>query len=119
MARRRRRSPACAAISTSSRHSRVSCAASSIPIAVRPTMIATLASTRPDAMRGLIGHTGFVGSNLARQARFDATYNSANIDSIAGQEFDLLVIAGVRAEKWIANANPDQDRAGIERLLTP
>jgi hypothetical protein len=70
-------------------------------------------------MLGLIGHTGFVGSNLARQTRFDASYNSANIDSIAGREFDLLVIAGVRAEKWIANANPEQDRAGIERLLAP
>ena len=68
-------------------------------------------------MRGLIGHTGFVGSNLARQTRFDATFNSANIESIAGQEFDLLVVAGVRAEKWIANANPEQDKAGIDRLL--
>lgn len=68
-------------------------------------------------MRGLIGHTGFVGSNLARQARFDVTYNSSNIESIAGQEFDLLVLSGVRAEKWIANANPEQDRAGIARLL--
>ena len=68
-------------------------------------------------MRGLIGHTGFVGSNLARQTRFDATYNSSNIESIAGQEFDLLVVSGVRAEKWIANANPEQDREGIDRLV--
>jgi nucleoside-diphosphate-sugar epimerase len=68
-------------------------------------------------MRGLIGHTGFVGSNLARQTRFDATFNSSNIETIAGQEFDLLVVAGVRAEKWLANANPEQDKAGIGRLL--
>jgi nucleoside-diphosphate-sugar epimerase len=67
--------------------------------------------------RGLIGHTGFVGSNLARQTRFDACYNSANIATIAGEEFDLVVCSGVRAEKWIANANPEQDRAGIDRLL--
>jgi hypothetical protein len=66
---------------------------------------------------GLIGHTGFVGSNLARQARFDECYNSSTIGDIAGQEFDLLVCAGVRAEKWIANANPEQDRAGIRKLL--
>jgi nucleoside-diphosphate-sugar epimerase len=52
-----------------------------------------------------------------RQAKFDACYNTANIDSIAGEEFDLLVCSGVRAEKWIANANPDQDKAGIARLL--
>src|SRR4051812_30864596 len=68
-------------------------------------------------MRGLIGHTGFVGSNLARQTRFDQCYNTANIETIAGQDFDLLVCSGVRAEKWIANANPEQDQAGIDRLL--
>jgi hypothetical protein len=66
----------------------------------------------------LIGHTGFVGSNLARQHRFDATFNSANIESIAGQELDLVVCAGVRAEKWIANKNPEADRQGIDRLIT-
>ena len=65
----------------------------------------------------LIGYTGFVGSNLARQLRFDATYNTSNIESIAGEEFDLLVCAGVRAEKWIANANPDADRAGIRHRM--
>jgi nucleoside-diphosphate-sugar epimerase len=67
--------------------------------------------------RALIGHTGFVGSNLARLAPFDAFYNSSNIESIAGGEFDLLVCAGARAEKWIANANPETDRAAIDRLL--
>ena len=36
------------------------------------------------ATRALIGHTGFVGSNLARQGAFDALYNSSNIESIAG-----------------------------------
>ncbi|HEY6219953.1 MAG TPA: hypothetical protein VIV65_07835, partial [Gemmatimonadaceae bacterium] len=65
----------------------------------------------------LIGHTGFVGSNLLRQASFDATYNSASIDSIAGESFDLLVCAGVRAEKWIANRDPAGDRAGVEQLM--
>jgi hypothetical protein len=69
------------------------------------------------ATRALIGHTGFVGSNLARQAQFDAFYNSANIESIGGSEIDLLVCAGARAEKWIANANPEADRAGIDRLM--
>jgi len=72
---------------------------------------------RRSMKRALIGHTGFVGSNLARLTHFDSCYNSSNIDSIAGSEFDLLVIAGVRAEKWIANANPEQDKAGIDRLL--
>ena len=66
---------------------------------------------------GLIGHTGFVGGNLAVQKRFDEFYNSRNIEQIAGRQFDLLVCSGVRAEKWIANANPEQDRKGILRLM--
>ena len=65
----------------------------------------------------LIGYTGFVGSNLMRQTRIDATYNSSNIAVVAGEEFDLLICAGVRAEKWIANADPEADRAGVEKLM--
>lgn len=68
--------------------------------------------------RALIGHTGFVGSNLARLTQFDSLYNSANIESIAGGEFDLLVCAGARAEKWIANAKPEADLAGVDRLIS-
>ena len=66
---------------------------------------------------GLIGHTGFIGGNLARQFAFDHLYNSKNIGNITGMEFDLLVCAGVTALKWWANWNPVEDRAGIDRLL--
>jgi nucleoside-diphosphate-sugar epimerase len=64
----------------------------------------------------LIGHTGFVGQNLARQARFDERFNSQNIEEIAGKTYDLLVCAGARAEKWLANQEPQRDREGIARL---
>lgn len=64
----------------------------------------------------LIGHTGFVGQNLARQARFDDRYNSQNIQDIAGQAYDLVVCSGARAEKWLANQEPQRDREGIARL---
>lgn len=68
-------------------------------------------------MRGLIGHTGFVGSNLLHQAEFDRCYNSSNIESIAGEEFDLLVCAGVSSVKWKANQSPQEDFDQIQRLL--
>lgn len=68
----------------------------------------------PDA---LIGHTGFVGGNLARQHRFDAFFNSRNIEELAGQRFDLLVCSGMPAAKWLANREPDKDRAALDRLL--
>lgn len=65
----------------------------------------------------LIGHTGFVGGNLARQHRFDEFFNSTNIESIAGREFDLLVCSGMPAAKWLANLDPEGDARVLNRLL--
>jgi nucleoside-diphosphate-sugar epimerase len=65
----------------------------------------------------LIGSTGFVGGNLARQMRFDDLFHSRNIADIRGREYETVVCAGVRAEKWKANADPAADRAGIQTLL--
>jgi nucleoside-diphosphate-sugar epimerase len=65
----------------------------------------------------LIGHSGFVGGNLLRQRSFDDLYNSKNIESIAGRAYDLVVCAGMPAEKWKANQNPEADRAAVERLM--
>ena len=67
----------------------------------------------------LIGFTGFVGSNLARQHRFDALFNSANIEDIRDQQFNTLVFAGARAVKRWANQNAAEDWEGIEAALQP
>ena len=64
----------------------------------------------------LIGHTGFVGSNLARQHDFDMFFNSKNYLDMRGQSFDTIVCAGVSAVKWKANKEPEKDRAGIQAL---
>lgn len=67
----------------------------------------------------LIGHTGFVGSNLDRQHEFGARYNSANIEEIAGTLIDTLVFSGAQGKKWWANQNPEEDWQGIEKALVP
>lgn len=67
-------------------------------------------------MRALVGHTGFVGSNLRRAGGFNSMFNSSNYRDIAGQHFDEVVCAGVAAAKWIANKEPEADRAGIAAL---
>lgn len=67
-------------------------------------------------MRALIGHSGFVGGNLRRLMPFDALFNSKNIEDISGRSFAEIVCAGVRAEKWRANADPEEDRAAIAHL---
>ncbi|MDZ4818399.1 MAG: NAD-dependent epimerase/dehydratase family protein, partial [Planctomycetota bacterium] len=66
----------------------------------------------------LIGYTGFVGGTLNRQHRFEYGFNSKNIETLAGESFDLLICAGAPAEKWKANKEPEQDQANLARLTT-
>lgn len=69
-------------------------------------------------MKALIGYSGFVGNTLMRQTNFDALYRSTNIEDIENKEFDLVICAGAPAQKWIANRNPSEDRAKIEKLIS-
>ncbi len=64
----------------------------------------------------LIGHTGFVGSTLARERDFPARFNSKNIAEIDGGQFGTVVCAGVSAVKWLANQQPQADMAAIQGL---
>ena len=59
--------------------------------------------------KAIVGYTGFVGSNIYSAGDFDAPYNTKNIGDAYGTCPDLLVYAGMRAEKFLANANPDRD----------
>lgn len=60
-------------------------------------------------MKILVGHTGFVGSNLLESYAFDACFNSKNITESFGLNPDILVYSGVRAEKFLANKEPEKD----------
>lgn len=62
----------------------------------------------------LVGYTGFVGSNLVESFKFDNLYNSKNIEEAFGSNPDLLVYAGIRAEKFLANKFPKKDMEIIE-----
>lgn len=64
----------------------------------------------------LVGHTGFVGGNLAAQHRFASCFNSKNIEAIRGQRFDRLVVCGMPAAKWVANRDPLADLVVFNRL---
>lgn len=65
-------------------------------------------------MKALVGYTGFVGSNLYNEGEFDEVYNSKNIQEAYGTRPDLLIYAGVRAEKYLANSEPDKDMEQIK-----
>jgi hypothetical protein len=65
----------------------------------------------------LVGHTGFVGSNLAAQHRFDVLCNSKNVAESFGSSPDLCVYAGVRAEKFLAVQDPAADLELVQTAI--
>jgi hypothetical protein len=59
----------------------------------------------------LVGDTGFVGSNILAGAgnEIEGRYNSKNIEEAFGTRPELLIYAGLRAEKYLANNAPEKD----------
>lgn len=68
-------------------------------------------------MNVLVGYTGFVGSNIMKHMAFDHVFNSKNITQAYGLEPELLIYAGIRAEKFFADQNPEIDLAHIEEAI--
>ncbi len=65
----------------------------------------------------LVGYTGFVGSNLALKHSFSELYNSKNIQSAFQLKPDLCVYAGIPAEKFLANKDPEQDHEIVDQAI--
>lgn len=67
-------------------------------------------------MIALVGYTGFVGSNIYSRARnrIEGVFNSQNIEKAYGLEPEVLIYAGLRAEKYLANSAPERD---LEMIL--
>jgi len=60
-------------------------------------------------MNVLVGYTGFVGSNIYAKGCIDSAFNSRNIAEAYGLAPELLIYAGLRAEKYLANHAPEKD----------
>ena len=65
----------------------------------------------------LVGYTGFVGSNLAKEHNFTDLFNSKNIKRAYGLNPDLLVYAGVPGEMFTANNYPGLDQEIIKNAF--
>jgi nucleoside-diphosphate-sugar epimerase len=65
----------------------------------------------------LIGFSGFVGGNLAKQFKYDYLINSKNINKAHDVSVDILTIAAGDARKWLANKEPEKDLIHIEKLF--
>jgi nucleoside-diphosphate-sugar epimerase len=67
--------------------------------------------------RALVGWSGFVGGALLPRIGPVARFRSTDIDQLGAADVDEIVCAGAPAEKWRANAEPDQDWSNIQRLI--
>lgn len=65
----------------------------------------------------LVGYSGFVGSNLNLQTEFSKKYNSSNISEAFYTQHDLVVYCGVKAEKFLANLEPEKDLKHVMQAI--
>lgn len=65
----------------------------------------------------LVGYTGFVGSNIASKYDFTWKINSKNKEEAFAKKPDLLIYAGLRAEKFLANKDPEADMATVMEAM--
>jgi hypothetical protein len=65
----------------------------------------------------IIGHRGFVGSNLSRHFPIATGVGRQEIGELAGQSFGEIYCAAPQAKKWWANQNSEQDRLEVETLI--
>lgn len=68
-------------------------------------------------MEFIVGYTGFVGSNIIANHTFDGMFNSKNVREAYGKQPDLLVYSGVPAEMFLANQNPEADKARMDEAI--
>jgi hypothetical protein len=65
----------------------------------------------------LIGHRGFVGSNLARHFPDTVGAGRNEMRELFGKRFRHVYCAAPQAKKWWANQNPEQDKAEVAQLI--
>ena len=65
----------------------------------------------------LIGYTGFIGSNLLTQRKWDATFNRRNSRQMDGR-FNTVACCAAPGAKWIANRDPENDYHSINKLAS-
>ena len=66
--------------------------------------------------RALVGWTGFIGGHLAGRIEPQARFRSTDIGQLPDADVDEVVCAGAPAEKWRANADPEEDWARLSVL---
>ena len=73
--------------------------------------------TKSDKKIALVGHTGFIGSNLKSFYKSKYNFNSKNIKFVNNNKYDLVVLCAPSSKMWIANKYPKKDHNNIKNLI--
>jgi dTDP-4-dehydrorhamnose reductase len=65
----------------------------------------------------IIGHTGFIGSNLKFFYKSKYNFNRKNIRLINKHKYDLVILCAPSSKMWIANKFPQKDYHNIKKII--
>lgn len=66
----------------------------------------------------IIGHTGFIGSNLKFFYKSKYNFNTKNYKSIHKKpKYDLVILCAPSSKIWIANKFPQKDYSNIKKII--
>lgn len=65
----------------------------------------------------IIGHTGFIGSNLKFLYKSKYNFNTKNLRLINKHEYDLVILCAPSSKMWVANKFPKKDKNNIRKII--
>lgn len=65
----------------------------------------------------LIGHSGYVGGTLGKQAAFPHAFRSTDIHQLGAASYHTAYCCAAPGQKWLANKDPEGDLQSIQRLI--
>jgi nucleoside-diphosphate-sugar epimerase len=65
----------------------------------------------------IVGHTGFIGSNLKFFYKSKYNFNTKNLRLINKHKYDLVILCAPSSKMWIANKFPQKDCHNIKKII--
>jgi nucleoside-diphosphate-sugar epimerase len=65
----------------------------------------------------IIGHTGFIGSNLKFLYKSKYNFNTKNLRLINKHKYDLIILCAPSSKMWVANKFPKKDKNNIRKII--
>jgi nucleoside-diphosphate-sugar epimerase len=65
----------------------------------------------------IVGHTGFIGSNLKLFFKSKYNFNTKNLSLINKHKYDLVILCAPSSKMWIVNQFPQNDFNNVKKII--